>query len=312
MTGMMHGDDRASSELGMELISEFEEMLQVKTQNQQPLGSTTALLWRTGDAVGDKSRIDFVYTAVEILAQVPDLPAIRALLGMYAAAVTEPTAGPSDISLPILVSMMRADMLEQDYSRVKETWRLALNKARELGMPSSGELNTILPTYQHSLSVPLAMMQEIYVVEHDAEALMVLIDELRSAGFALNSIDWNITCLNLAKLGEWVQACQLFEEVLMPRWLGWKARRIIHSDIPNNGPSQERLRGRAADHLRPNSETLTFLTDEYHRLRRDALWDTSCETKLATVASQCPRLMHAFRTALGHSDAGMVKENFHH
>lgn len=300
------------TEMGEQLISHFEQILHPETQQTQPHEPGTALRRETADYASEKYRTEFVHKAVESLLQVSDLPAARKLLGMYADGVIGPSASRQDLPLPILASTMRADLMENMFNEVKETWNVAWDKARQLGKPSSGEPNVIVPAFQYSLSIPLGVMQEVQVVEGDAKALLMLVNQMETAGFVLNSLDWNTTCLNLAKLGEWVQACLLFEQMLMPRWTGWKAKRIVDEDMPNNAPYEQRLLGQAAEYLRPNAKTLTFLTDEFHKLRRHALWDTTCDDQLIEVSAQCPRLTHAFKTALGHNAVGLTYSSFHH
>ncbi|KAH6681166.1 hypothetical protein F5X68DRAFT_212030 [Plectosphaerella plurivora] len=312
----MGGDEEdANREMSRELVEEFRDMLQADTLQQElPLTTETAMYRKTGDIVSDKTWTEFVQKAVKSLAQVPDLPAIRELLGMYidAVAATGKSVLPQDLPLPILESMMQADLLAGDYAQVKETWKFVLAKARVEGL-SHLEPGLILLTWKYRLAVPLDIMHEIQHDEKDPAAMMALIDEVQAAGFALNSINWNRTCLRLAKLGHWVKACLIFEELLMPNWTGWRAMRLMptSSKVPYRAPFHQRLSGRSAEFLRPNSETLTFLTDEYHWMRRAAQWDTSYEKMLRTVAAKCPKMMHAFRTALGHANDSLIKSHLH-
>lgn len=304
-------------EFGRTLVEYYERMLQAG-QRDALFDPERKLAMRSdmGDAEHLRSHATTVQEAMEVLIQFRDFVSLEELLQLYARAVTGQPLQKETLPLPMLESVMLADLLDGQYDKVKEAWGYAWESALRLGRPASYQKRTnsndsskegILPRYQYALTGAVNSMQRALRAEGDHKALTALVEKVTRAGFKLHSGHWNNVCRSLAELDQWLTACTLCEEVLMPNWQGWAARRVLSRKARNAMPLERRRMGNAPRFLRPNAETLVLLADHYLVLKKQGPWSDEARRTLDEFHAKCPKLADAFRTRLELTDRGVRK-----
>ncbi|ROT38659.1 coxI translation protein CYA5 [Sodiomyces alkalinus F11] len=305
-------DADQARELGRTLVDYYERMLRAGQRDDALFGSErkSTMLSDLGDVEHLRSHASTVQEAMEVLIQFRDFVSVEELLQLYSKAVTGRPLQRETLPLPMLESMMLADLLDGKHDKVKETWAYAWDSALRLGRPASYQKKNkpgVLPRYQYALSGSINTMQRVLHTEGDHRGLVALIEKITRAGFKLHSGHWNNICRALAGMGQWLAACTFCENILMPNWMGWAARRVVSQRARNSLPLERRRMGNAPRFLRPNAETLVLLADQYLVLKKQGPWSDEARRVLAEFTKKCPKLEDAFRTRLELSEQGPLK-----
>ncbi|KAL2754499.1 hypothetical protein ACRALDRAFT_2108189 [Sodiomyces alcalophilus JCM 7366] len=313
-SGEMDGDQ--AREFGRTLVEYYERMLQAGERDAlfDPERKVT-MRSDMGDVEHLASHATTVQEAMEVLIQFRDFVSLEELLQLFSRAVTGQALQRETLPLPMLESMMLADFLDGQYDKVKEAWGYAWDSALRLGRPAAYQKNkdkktkeqSILPRYQYALSGAVNSMQRTLRAEGDHKGLVGLVEQVTRAGFKLHSGHWNNICRSLAEMGQWVTACAVCEDVLMPNWQGWAARRVLARHARNAMPLERRRMGNAPRFLRPNAETLVMLADHYLVLKKQGPWSNEARRTLDEFYAKCPKLVDAFRTRLELTARGVRK-----
>lgn len=307
-------DGEQSRELGRTIVEYYERVLQTG-QRDALFDPERKLVMHSG--TGDVELLQLhagsVQSAMEVLVQFRDFVSLEQLLKLFSQAVSGGSPDKQQLPLPMLESIMLADVLEGKHDKVKEAWNHAWNTAMRLGKPPSYKQEGILPLYQYALSGSLNSMQRVFSAEGDHQGLQALVGQVTGAGFKLHSSHWNNICRALAEMGQWLKACTTCEDVLMPNWQGWAAQRATSRSRFRGGsrsgalPLERRRMGNAPRFLRPNAETLVMLADHYLVLVKQGPWSGEAKRTLSEFKARCPKLWHAFRTRVEHTEFGLKK-----
>ncbi|GAB1319011.1 CoxI translation protein CYA5 [Madurella fahalii] len=213
-------------------------------------------------------------------------------------------SSPQDIPIKLLHNIMLADFFEKKYDRVKETWRVVVQRTARRAGTAAALLNKELEAaskpvaygMRFRLSDPLKTMQRLHLEEGDAAGLMATVDEVRSLGFELDSKNWNYYVQALARLKEWREAFTTCESVLMPQWAGWYRVRVKMEKSKNRLPLELRRLGSSPDRPRPIAHTLIILAKEYMDLDQMRLWSHEAAREFDFITSRCPKTVRAVTT----------------
>ncbi|EGY13762.1 hypothetical protein VD0002_g7766 [Verticillium dahliae] len=281
-------------ELGKSLVDYFQRVLQ--SQYKDPImdsGSDRWMMRQPGDKnlIGSYARV--VQRAMVVLAQSGDFASVHEILDLYSKAMLGGSNHTASTPLPLVDTMMLANFLDNKHDRVKEAWEVAWQKALAQGRPKTYKKPGILPSHRYDLCGPVHSMQRVLAAEKDHQGLTDLVEKVTSAGFKLDSRNWNYICRALVEMSQWEQACDYCENMLMTGWRGWAPHRRGHSK-PKTLPIEVRRRGNAPRWLRPDGITLNLLRDQYVVLKSEAPWSSTIEAQLHRVQEKCPRLWRAF------------------
>ncbi|KAI0379800.1 hypothetical protein F5Y04DRAFT_259167 [Hypomontagnella monticulosa] len=234
----------------------------------------------------------------------------------------------SDDILPVamLNSMMIADFKEAQDDRVTEAWEILFETAKREGRSADFEEGVadapkISPKYRYILSDGLKIMQKLLLSRQDATGLKNLIQEIRSEGFEVDSMNWNFYIQALIELNQYKEAFVTCEQILMPNWRGWghlRRRERVPGTDPNI-PLDERRRGTTYAHHRPIATTLYYLARGYMELEQLTHWSTEAAVTFQKIEEECMQVVRAiksmernyssFEEAILHKDDFVAKVN---
>ncbi|KAK4235928.1 hypothetical protein C8A03DRAFT_17375 [Achaetomium macrosporum] len=247
-----------------------------------------------------RSVVSLYSKVIFVLTQMREFATIQQIIQLhnfrYPSRGTEQT-----IPLRLLHNIMLADFYEKKYDRVKETWKLILERSTERYQPASAHLDPEDPTeppkpvvyaQRFRLCDPLKTMQRLYLEEQDPEGLMDLVSTVRKRGFDLDSKNWNYHVQALARLKQWRQAFTVCENVLMPQWTGWYAVRAQAKE-KNQVPLELRRAGTNPARPRPIAHTLLLLAKEYMDLEQMTLWSHEANREFKFITDNCPKTVRA-------------------
>ncbi|KAK4109889.1 hypothetical protein N656DRAFT_682301, partial [Canariomyces notabilis] len=237
-----------------------------------------------------------------ILTQMREHATVEQLIELYNSRFPQ-RSSPQAIPIKLLHNIMLADFYEEKYDRVKETWKVVVQRTtRRYAVASAlrnGDLEEaskpVAYAMRFRLSDPLKTMQRLYVAEGDAQGLMDTVAEIRNLGFELDSKNWNYYVQALAKLKEWRQAFEACEQVLMPHWNGWAMVRRWKRTGKYQLPLELR-RSEDPSRPRPISHTLMVLAKEYRDLDQIRLWSQAAASEIHYIEENCPKTVLAITT----------------
>jgi pentatricopeptide repeat-containing protein PET309 len=134
-----------------------------------------------------------------------------------------------EISPPtrLLSAIMVTHLRTGNYSEVDRCWSLALEKSEQLACKSKADIfrpGWVLHSRRFIINLPLHQYITSLTDQNRTEDLIDTIDGLHSAGYALNSANWNIYIQALARSPQMVHHFLAFEHCerhLMAGWPGW-------------------------------------------------------------------------------------------
>ncbi|KAK0722303.1 hypothetical protein B0T26DRAFT_623116, partial [Lasiosphaeria miniovina] len=236
--------------------------------------------------------------AILILTQMRDFSTVEEIVNLYQ---SQFPSEPGNASIRMLHAIMLADFAEGNYDKVRATWRIVLEAAKQRRQaPKAGDNTTrILPKFRYDLSSPLKTMQRVCFVEGDASGLVQLIPQIKADGFEVDSKNWNINVQLLAKMKMWNEAFAVCEKQLMPNWTGWYQNRRVRKKVKNNDlPLVWRRLGFHLHRPRPTAHTLLVLAKKYQELDEMRHWSSRVSSALDRIGEQCPRVIHALSTLI--------------
>lgn len=218
-------------------------------------------------------------------------------------------SSPQEMPIKLLHNIMLADFFEKKYDRVKETWRIVVQRTARRYRTAAAVLDKessegeqaasskpVAYAMRFRLGDPLKTMQRLHLEERDAEGLMATVDEVRRLGFELDSKNWNYYVQALAQLKEWREAFTTCEQVLMPQWAGWYMVRARTDKSKNQLPLELRRLGSNPARPRPIAHTLIILAKEYMDLDQMRLWSHEASREFEFITSRCPKTVRAITT----------------
>ncbi|KAI0017518.1 hypothetical protein F4780DRAFT_589540 [Xylariomycetidae sp. FL0641] len=246
-------------------------------------------------------------TMVYIFTQLKDFIRSKELIQLYRYIYHEDRD--PDILLPVsmLNSVMLADFQDQQYDRVRETWRSLFETAQREGRAPG--LNdefirepAISPQYRYVLAGGLRIMQEVLFRQEDAEGIRRLIHEVQDAGFRVDSRNWNYHVQAIVQLKRYKEAFDVCEKILMPNWTGWAVARA-RENVKNQLPLDLRRKGSSPRYLRPTSTTLYYLARGYMELDRMSPWSAEAAQMIRDIDEQSFKTVRAIKSMIRvHSD----------
>lgn len=304
---------KSTGSLGSRVVEYFEYCLAAEKTETLADGNDgdKALRDHAEPLGGQLQKALYVQDATALLTACNDIASARRLLDVFADNVGMSLEDVPSLPLPILESMMRIYLLERKFDQVKAMWNAIFQQHIELGRAPPGSKHPILPVYRHSLSRPFGLLHRALVQSGEVRVAVDVAKDILNSGFTLSSLQWNHICYELALSGDWMGACELCEQILMPGWRGWRAAKVINPNKPNRLSAAQKIAGSAHRFLRPNSRLLVLLTAGYYSRRRGAFFDQETRKDMDRVKKMFPRLMYAFGTAVGHGPEGLVtREGF--
>ncbi|KAI0132165.1 hypothetical protein BJ170DRAFT_612741 [Xylariales sp. AK1849] len=234
---------------------------------------------------------------IYLFTQMKDHMKVQELLEMYRYITQGDAKSTSPLPIQMLNSIMWADLSEKRHDNVLATWKIMFDMAREgsLSAEWSDDLphtQKVLPRYQYILSEGLKVMQTMYLEQEDLISLQKLIEEVRIAGFQIDSRNWNLYVQGLIRLKSYREAFETCEKWLMPNWTGW-ARVRAKENMKNKVPLDLRRKGSWPRHLRPDSHTLYHLAKGYMELDKMGPWSAEATKVLAGIKRDNPRCYRA-------------------
>ncbi|KAK8079826.1 coxI translation protein CYA5 [Apiospora hydei] len=216
------------------------------TRNSQtPAGSR---LLESDRAAFQISRLIYLFT------QMKDMTRVQELVDLYREVVYGDKKSPKQLPIQLLDSMMWAEYSEKNYEGVRAIWDMMFATAKDGGLSADwveGDATTpkISPRHVYVLSGSLEVMQHMCMALEDAVTLRKLMEEVRTAGFEIDSKNWNLHVQYLVRLKAYEPAFDICEEWLMPTWTGWAVARA-KANMKNELPLDLRRRGAAPRFMR--------------------------------------------------------------
>ncbi|KAI0426689.1 hypothetical protein F5Y09DRAFT_318266 [Xylaria sp. FL1042] len=238
-------------------------------------------------------------TMMYIFAQLNDSVRVHELVELYRCVFQ----GPNDegiLPFTMLNAVMLSGLQDQQYNRVRSTWRLLFETAKVEARSADfnedlPDINKISPRYRSSLSGGLRVMQEILFKENNALSLQELIKEVQEAGFEVDSKNWNYHVQVLVQMRQYKAAFTVCEKVLMPNWTGWHTVRSKEA-MRNALPLETRRKGSSPRYLRPTATTLYRLAQAYLELDKLSPWSSDAATTLREIESDGMQVVRAIKS----------------
>ncbi|KAK7927994.1 coxI translation protein CYA5 [Apiospora marii] len=234
---------------------------------------------------------------VYLFTQMKDMARVQELIDLYRMVVYGDKNSPKQLPIQLLDSIMWAEYSEKNYDGVRAIWDIMFANAKDGGLSAdwmSGDDSAprISPRHVYVLSGGLEVMQHMCMATEDALMLQKLIEEVRDAGFEVDSKNWNLHVQYLVRLKAYEPAFDLCEERLMPNWTGWAVARA-KSNMKNELPLDLRRRGAAPRFMRIVTHTLYYLARGYMELERMSPWSSDAARLMRHVENNAPRCHRA-------------------
>ncbi|KAI0531745.1 hypothetical protein GGR58DRAFT_217110 [Xylaria digitata] len=235
-------------------------------------------------------------TMVYIFAQLNDHVRVNELVELYRYVFQ----GPNDeglLPLTLLNAVMLSALQDGRHDRVKSAWRLLFEnikmEARSADFNDDlPDTRKISPKYRYALSGGLRAMQEMLFKEGNALDLQELVQEVRKAGFEMDSKNWNYHVQALVQMKQYKAAFAVCEKVLMPNWTGWYTARSKEA-MRNALPLDTRMKGSSPRYLRPTATTLYRLAQAYLELGKRGPWASDAVITLREIERDSTKVVRA-------------------
>lgn len=256
--------------------------------------ATPSSLLQSNDTAYHFSRIVYLCTQMRDYAKVEDLVRLYRYVVYGNAESAEP------LPIQVLNSLMWADVSEKKFESLQQTWDTAFALAQEGGLSaewSAGFANSerISTRFRYILNDGIKAMQTMYIEQGDGASLQQLFVKVRSAGFEVDSKNWNLHVQGLVQCHLYKEAFDACEKWLMPNWTGWATARQ-RAPMKNLIPLDLRRKGSWPRYLRPVSHTLYYLAKGYSELDKMAPWSAETSQIMKRIRAECPRGFKAIAT----------------
>ncbi|OTA57741.1 hypothetical protein K449DRAFT_424740 [Hypoxylon sp. EC38] len=241
-------------------------------------------------------------TMVYILTEMKDFLEARELIDLYRYIFQGRQDSDGVLPIRMLNAIMLADFQEMQYDRVATTWNILFENAKVEARSADFDeelphTSKISPKYRYILSHGLGVMLKMLFNKGDAAGIQDLVKEVRSAGFELDSRNWNYYVQALVQLKEYEEAFTTCEKILMPNWTGWYVVRL-RENVPTKLPLDLRRKGASPRHLRPVATTLYRLAKGYMELDQLGSWSTEAASTVLKVEKECPQVVRAIKSMI--------------
>ncbi|OAA32009.1 Tetratricopeptide-like helical [Moelleriella libera RCEF 2490] len=230
-----------------------------------------------------KKQTPYIGRAIMLLVRLRDFASVAELVDAYTSVFSEYKENghlPPDIA----AALMQGHLQDGQLNEVHELWRKTFLGVVARAMDSAGKA---YPARQYELARPLSVMVQALGQAKDGWGLLRTTEQLTSSGFRLTRRNWNLIIRSLADTGHWERAMAWCEQMLMPRWHGWKPPRRSARD--RHEMQNQRV-------LAASRSTVFSLQREWLKLRKLAAWSGEISSKLRNIERQYPMLHHAFIT----------------
>ncbi|KAI1410833.1 hypothetical protein F5Y13DRAFT_69607 [Hypoxylon sp. FL1857] len=257
---------------------------------------------RSGELLGESIEKFHFGTMVYMLTEMKDFIGARELINLYQYIFHGRQDSDGVLPIAMLNSIMLADLQENQYDRVSATWDLLFQNAKKEARSADfveelPHTPKISPKYRYVLSASLGVMQKMLFNKGDAAGIQDLVKEVRSAGFELDSRNWNYYIQALVQLKEYKEAFVTCEEMLMANWTGWavvRQRERVRSKLPLD----LRRKGSSPRHLRPVATTLYHLAKGYMELDRLGPWSAEAARTFQEIERECVQVVRAIKSMI--------------
>ncbi|KAI0140076.1 hypothetical protein F4776DRAFT_615388 [Hypoxylon sp. NC0597] len=257
---------------------------------------------RLGELLGLNTERFHFGTMVYILTEMKDFLEARELIDLYRYIFQGRQDSNGVLPIRMLNSIMSADFQEIQYDRVTTTWNILFENAKiearsadfDEELPHTSKIS---PKYRYVLSHGLGVMLKMLLNKGDAAGIQDLVKEVRSAGFELDSRNWNNYIQALVQLREYKEAFMTCEKVLMPNWTGWYVVRL-RENVPTKLPLDLRRKGASPRYLRPVATTLYRLSKGYMELDQLAPWSTEAAKTVREIEKECVQVVRAIKSMI--------------
>lgn len=239
---------------------------------------------------------------VYLLTQMKDFVEIRHLVELFRYTTTGDANSTDPLPIELLDSLMLAQFHEKKYDDVQKSWDTMFDLARKGGISadwseaqSSGR--KISKRFQYVLSGGLKIMQAMLIDTGTAADMMELVEDVRAAGFELDSRNWNVYVQGLIKLGSYKEAFKTCEYWLMPNWAGWYRVRG-QDNVKNKLPLDLRRKGSRPRYLRPTAHTLYYLAKGFMDLDKMSPFSAEAAAMRRDIEQDTPRCHLAIMTMI--------------
>lgn len=269
------------------------------SQNEAPrLWSTRNSHTPAGGRLLQSDRASFqISRMIYLFTQMKDMARVQELIDLYRVVVYGDKNSPKPLPIQLLDSMMWAEYSEKNYDGVRAIWDIMFANAKDGGLSADwldGDDSSpkISPRHVYVLSGGLEVMQHMCMATEDSLTLQKLIEEVRGAGFEVDSKNWNLHVQYLVRLKAYAPAFDLCEQWLMPNWTGWAVARA-KTNMKNELPLDLRRRGAAPRFMRIVTHTLYYLARGYMELERMSPWSSEAARLMRHVENGTPRCHRA-------------------
>ncbi|KAI1166630.1 hypothetical protein F5B18DRAFT_606523 [Nemania serpens] len=239
-------------------------------------------------------------TMMYIFAQLNDGVRVSELVDLYRHVFQGTPNDEGILPLSMLNAVILHSLHDQRHDRVRSTWRLMFENAKTEARSADFKddlphTHKISPKYRYALSGGLRVMQEMLFREDNSSGLQELVEEVREAGFEVDSKNWNYHVQILVQLKQYKTAFTVCEKVLMPNWTGWYTVRSKEA-MRNALPLDTRRKGLSPRYLRPTATTLYRLAQAYLELDKLGPWSGDAAATLREIESGCPQVIRAIKS----------------
>ncbi|OTB05485.1 hypothetical protein M426DRAFT_319751 [Hypoxylon sp. CI-4A] len=290
----------ATEWLGRALRS-FSEIYGLDDQKKPASSSTSTPSDSPPTELLGKGTERFHFSAVtHMLIELKDFVQAQELVDLYRHIFQGSSDPNSVLPAAMLNAIMRAEFEEKRYDRVRATWEILFENAKKTtqsvdSIDGAPQHTKISPRYRYILSSGFSVMQKMLFEEGDAAGMKDLVRDIRSAGFDLNSKNWNSYIQALVQLKEYKEAFITCEKLLMPNWTGWFVVRQ-KENIKNHLPIDLRRKGKSPRHLRPTATTLYHLAHGWMELGRASTISADAARIDEAIGKECVRVIRAIKS----------------
>ncbi|KAI1405323.1 hypothetical protein F4819DRAFT_444804 [Hypoxylon fuscum] len=255
---------------------------------------------RSGELLGTSIEKYHFSSMVYIFTQLKDFVRAHELIDLYRYVFQGQDDWDGLLPAAMLSSVMLMDFQEQRYNRVQTTWELLFENAKKEARSATyskepPHTSKISPRYRYVLSGGLGVMQRLFFALEDASSLRGLIKDVLSAGFEVDSKNWNYYVQAMAQLKKYKEAFVTCENMLMPNWMGWYVVRT-NEPVKDNLPLDLRRKGKSPRYLRPTATTLYHLARCYMELDRLGPWSAKAAKTMQEVEAECVIAVRAIKS----------------
>lgn len=201
-----------------------------------------------------------------------------------------------DVPLKLFSALMVAQYKAQDHDGLRKTWKLAFDVAKYQARTTSKSSAPISLKYKFALGKSLSTLIRSYSSQRKIDELKAAIADVESAGFSLDSDNWNLYVQALTKHDHQTEAFQICEQKLMPGWTGWSKVRGMLPRRNRLSTAQRRMKEDPRN-LRPILHTALYLAKAYLEMEGAIVTGgVTYAKRFAMLEETCPKTLYMIRT----------------